>query len=148
MTKEEIKALVAAKIAGQGSAIDAASVLPDILNGILDAIPEVAPVPTPAETLDALTLVSSVRLPGYFSDKTKAETAELLGIAETELDKFVNGDYIRIAFMDFTLYVVGTLKDENDRQVYFGFYGTSAGNLGILATSDAGEHWSYELNAL
>ena len=40
MTKEEIKALVAAKIAGQGSAIDSASVLPTILNAIVDAIPE------------------------------------------------------------------------------------------------------------
>lgn len=38
MTKDEIKALVAAKIAGQGSAIDAASVLPAILNGIIDSI--------------------------------------------------------------------------------------------------------------
>lgn len=40
MTKDEIKALVAAKIAGQGSAIDAASVLPTILDAIVDAIPE------------------------------------------------------------------------------------------------------------
>ena len=40
MSKEEIKALVAAKIAGQGSAIDAASVLPMILDAIVDAIPE------------------------------------------------------------------------------------------------------------
>lgn len=38
MTKEEVKALIKAKIEGQGSAIDAASVLPAILNGILDLI--------------------------------------------------------------------------------------------------------------
>lgn len=45
MTKDEIKALVAAKIAGQGSAIDAASVLPTILDAIVDAIPEEKPIP-------------------------------------------------------------------------------------------------------
>lgn len=36
MTKEEIKALIDAKIAGQGSAVDTGSALPAILNGILE----------------------------------------------------------------------------------------------------------------
>ena len=36
MTKEEIKALVASKIEGQGTNLDAASVLPTILNWIID----------------------------------------------------------------------------------------------------------------
>lgn len=36
MTPEEIKALIKAKIEGQGTAIDAASVLPSILNEIID----------------------------------------------------------------------------------------------------------------
>lgn len=36
MTKEEIKALIDAKIAGQGSAVDVGSALPAILNGILE----------------------------------------------------------------------------------------------------------------
>ena len=39
MTKEEIKALVAAKIAGQGSAVDAGGALAPILNAIVDIIP-------------------------------------------------------------------------------------------------------------
>ena len=43
MTKDEIKALVAAKIAGQGSAIDAASVLPTILDGIVDTMQDITP---------------------------------------------------------------------------------------------------------
>lgn len=51
MSKEEIKALVAAKIAGQGSAIDAASVLPTILNAIVDVIPELAPIAAAVEGL-------------------------------------------------------------------------------------------------
>lgn len=37
MNKEQIKDLIASKIAGQGSAVDAGSALPDILNGIVDA---------------------------------------------------------------------------------------------------------------
>lgn len=36
MTKEEIKAIIKAKIEGQGTAIDAGSVMPIILNGIID----------------------------------------------------------------------------------------------------------------
>lgn len=36
MTKEEIKVLIDTKIAGQGSAVDAGSALPAILNGILE----------------------------------------------------------------------------------------------------------------
>lgn len=51
MTTEEIKQLIAEKIAGQGSAVDAASILPTVLNGILAAIPELAPI---AEAVDGL----------------------------------------------------------------------------------------------
>lgn len=40
MTKQEIKDLVALKIAGQGSAVDAGSALPQILDAIVDAIGE------------------------------------------------------------------------------------------------------------
>lgn len=40
MTKEEIKALVAGKIAGQGTMVDAGGALPTILNEIIDLIPE------------------------------------------------------------------------------------------------------------
>lgn len=38
MTKEQIIALIDAKIAGQGTAVDASSTLPSILKGILDLI--------------------------------------------------------------------------------------------------------------
>ncbi len=38
MTKEEIKAIIAQKIEGQGTNLDAASVLPTILNWIIDNI--------------------------------------------------------------------------------------------------------------
>lgn len=40
MTKQQIKDLVTAKIAGQGTNVDAGGGLPIILNEIIDAIPE------------------------------------------------------------------------------------------------------------
>lgn len=43
MTKEEIAAMIAAKIEGQGTNVDAGSALPAILNGILELIPD-API--------------------------------------------------------------------------------------------------------
>lgn len=40
MTKQQIKDLVSAKIAGQGTMVDAGGGLPTILNEIIDALPE------------------------------------------------------------------------------------------------------------
>lgn len=40
MNKEEIKSLISAKIAGQGNQVDAGGALDEILNAIVDAIPE------------------------------------------------------------------------------------------------------------
>lgn len=40
MTKQEIKDLVAAKIAGQGTQVDLGGVLPTVLSEIIDMIPE------------------------------------------------------------------------------------------------------------
>lgn len=40
MTKEEIKDLISAKIAGQGNQVDSGGALDAILNAIVDAIPE------------------------------------------------------------------------------------------------------------
>lgn len=40
MSKEEIKALIAAKIAGQGTQVDLGGALPSILDAIVDALPE------------------------------------------------------------------------------------------------------------
>ena len=55
MTKEEIKALVAQKIAGQGMMVDAGGGLPTILDAIIDLIPEVpAPYVLPIASADTL----------------------------------------------------------------------------------------------
>ena len=137
MTKEEIKALVAAKIAGQGSAIDAASVLPTILDAIVDAIPEVTPAPTPAEMLDALTLKSSLDLPVWGgSDMTKAEASELMGISEDDLDNLFSGAFLRIMFEDkFT-----TICYCDNYRVVFGFFSNNVAELGILDYNGISEY--------
>jgi hypothetical protein len=40
MTKDEIKALIAAKIDGQGNQVDIGGALAQVLNAIIDLIPE------------------------------------------------------------------------------------------------------------
>lgn len=40
MTKQEIKDLVAAKIAGQGTQVDLGGALPEIINAIVDSMPD------------------------------------------------------------------------------------------------------------
>lgn len=40
MTKDQIKALISAKIAGQGNQVDSGGALDEILNAIVDSIPE------------------------------------------------------------------------------------------------------------
>lgn len=52
MTKEELIALVDAKITGQGSAVDAGGALPEILKGLIELIPEGGSIPVAsADTL-------------------------------------------------------------------------------------------------
>lgn len=144
MTKDEIKALVAAKIAGQGSAIDAASVLPTILDAIVDAIPEVTPAPTPAEMLDALTLNSSVDfVTGEVENKSGAEMASALGFQSvTDLYNLFAAKYIRIAFADRIATVVMT----SESSVVFGVYNDMMGYLGDLRfEGDVYNYTGYEV---
>lgn len=107
MTKEEIKALVAAKIAGQGSAIDAASVLPDILNGIIDIIPE-------RRRIDQI----YINLRQSFEKKTAAEAAEIFGITNEEFEGLTTGRYSSALVKGIAKsYLVTVEGDGND--VYF-----------------------------
>lgn len=145
MTKDEIKQLIAEKIAGQGSAIDAASVLPAILNGIIDAIPEITPAPTPAEMLDALTLKSSMGGVIGFFNKTPSEAAFEMGITEAEFAKFIKGDFLRIEFTDSILIVNGVFTPTAEEiTIVFGYYNSLAGREGILTSIDGGAHWGIE----
>lgn len=145
MSKEEIKALVAAKIAGQGSAIDAASVLPTILDAIVDAIPEVTPAPTPAEMLDALTLKSTSSVPNDFFNKTSTEAATLLGITEQQLTDLVAGKYLRVHFIaedDKSAKTLLVNIDAGGKNIYLGFYSPNASYFACITTGDG--HWGYE----
>lgn len=145
MTKEEIKALVAAKIAGQGSAIDSASVLPTILDAIVDAIPEVTPAPTPAEMLDALTLKSTSSVPNGFFNKTSTEAATLLGITEQQLTDLAAGKYLRVQFIAEDEVSAKTLLvniDGSGANIYLGYYSPNAAYLASITTSDG--LWGYE----
>lgn len=74
MTKEEIKSLVAAKIAGQGTNVDAASVLPSIIEGILDLIPE-APVQADLTVTDP-TNSAYVKMPEVTNSSEQVEISD------------------------------------------------------------------------
>ena len=92
MEKSELQALIAAKIEGQGTNVDAGSVLPQILNGIIEL------VKTPYEILQELTCVSSA---GGFTSATgltKAQAATALGVSESDLDKLFGGSFVRMAY--------------------------------------------------
>lgn len=109
MTKEEIKALVAAKIAGQGSAIDAASVLPTILDAIIDIIP------SGGNSTQIEMIIGSGSL---FENKTAAEAAEILGITNAEFERLIRGRYSSALVKGAAISYLVTVKgDGND--VYF-----------------------------
>ncbi len=142
MTKDEIKAIVAEKIAGQGSAIDAASVLPAILEGIIDLIPA---EPTPEEILDALTLKSTSSVPDDFVDKTSMEAATLLGITQQQLTDLMAGKYLRVHFIAEDEKTAKTLlvnTDDNGKTIILGYYSTIYAYLACITNSDG--DWAYE----
>lgn len=115
MTKAEIKAIIASKIEGLGSAIDSASVLPTILNGIIDLFTQAdwneedteslgfilnkPSIPTAADMLAALTLTGDTDSITSASDLTAAECATALGLASAdELEALMAGQYLRYAY--------------------------------------------------
>ena len=86
MTKEEIKALIAEKIAGQGNQVDSGGALADILNGIIDSIPQVLPPTTLDFTLPESTL----------GNVSAEEMAQGLGITVGELKGLMLGQYVAV----------------------------------------------------
>lgn len=89
MTKQEIKDLVAAKIAGQGNQIDAGSTLPAILDGIIDLIPT---IPEPVAALmvqsDNDTTVGGYQVPALTAEQvTQAYNAVATGRGCIIVDK-------------------------------------------------------------
>lgn len=99
MTKEQILAEIAAKIDGQGSAIDAGSALPGILRGILDIIPaeqvnsDWNATEGPAEILNKPSGIEYMEIEWNRETITRVskETfSGLLGIDEAGVDKIFN----------------------------------------------------------
>lgn len=85
MNANEIKELVAAKIAGQGNQVDIGGALSEVLNAIIDAIENI-PTPTPPQPI-AIDILDST-----FSGLTKEEAARSLGISTARLDSLMDGN--------------------------------------------------------
>lgn len=68
MTKEQLKDLIAATIAGQGNQIDAGSKLPVILNGIIDMIPAVVDNLESDSSTDALSAKQGKAIAGMIPE--------------------------------------------------------------------------------
>lgn len=124
MTKEEIKAIIAQKIEGQGTNVDAASVLPTILNWLVDHASEGIPVAT-EETVGGVKVGSiqgednglanfstgiiesgdeqariGLRTLSFDGetrrDLTKEQFAEVLGITVDEVDLVFQGAFVGV----------------------------------------------------
>lgn len=164
MTKQQILAEIAAKIDGQGSAIDAGSALPGILRGILDLIPaeqvnsDWNATEGPAEILNKPTIpagIKDINLASWNLQKislvSKSEFATALGCSEAEVDKLFadNVGQLKISIgtesRDALLKVVG---DYNGNSAVFGI---SLGNViaeGAYFSRDNDDNYSaiwYEL---
>lgn len=110
MTKQQIIAEIAAKIDGQGSAIDAGSALPGILRGILDLIPaeqvnsDWNATEGPAEILNKPTIsgeieyIESIWNEQSIINVTKATLASALHITESDVDKIFDAPVGTLVF--------------------------------------------------
>lgn len=85
MTTQEIKDLIASKIAGQGSAVDAGSALPEILGGVADLLKN-------QQDITALTENLVVELP---DDLSQASQDLLLRAAKATAVVYENDQYAR-----------------------------------------------------
>lgn len=96
MTKDEIKALIDKKIKGQGTNIDGASVLPTILDAIIDLIP------SQTDILEALfvntNLTAEELVANADTGLSKEATCEALGISNDDLDSLLTGGIVRFIY--------------------------------------------------
>ena len=132
MTAQEIKDLIASKIAGQGSAVDAGSALPEILNGIVDAIAAIPePVSVPNSPLNLSQLGEST-LGEYASAE---ELADALQISEKDLTDLFEGRIPFVILHSGGFYNVSVRKNvagmdvDEYTNVYFWYIDTGAGNI-------------------
>lgn len=131
MEIQEMRDLIAKKIAGQGTMVDVGGSLPAILNGILDKI---AAIPAPKIIVSGKSWDEV--LPGSFT--TKASFASALGILESDVDDLLSCDDVR--FTDASMRRTSTIRtDEEDISIFGGSDGT--GDYGfamVLKIRDSG----------
>lgn len=89
MTKEQIQALIDAKIAGQGSAVDVGGALPAILSEILNLATAQPPAPTDMAKVLVIPNYSGIDI----EEESKAEFCEAAGITEEQFDSLLSGEY-------------------------------------------------------
>ena len=120
MTIQEIRDLVAKKISGQGTQVDVGGGLATILNAICDAL---ATIPDAPVTLEIASTAIS------FSNKTKAEAIECLGITGEELDALFAGKVDILKRGGFKYRLSWNNYESNLKQVFYG-----AGDVDALET--------------
>lgn len=142
MTKQQILAEIAAKIDGQGSAIDAGSALPGILRGILDLIPaeqvnsdwdategvaEILNKPTIPEGVKNINLTTWRY--GEISGVSKSEFALALGCSEADVDE-IFADNVGQLTLSIGAKGIGykVLKVGSDLENHTAFFGSNPGN--------------------
>ena len=133
MTTDEIRALIAKKISGQGSAIDVGNGLEPILNALCDAL-DAAQAAAP-KVLNCGVAFSS-GLSG--EDLTLTEVAELLNISEQEATQLVNGYYDKLGFSGGIFFLNNSITSKDGVELFGGR--DPGGNIGsTLLISRAGE---------
>lgn len=142
MNKQEILALIDAKIKGQGTAVDAGSVLPDILNGIIDLIPTVQPL-TRKEVFDLVSVktnkTDSEIVAAAGVGLSKGAACQALGISTSDLDAIMAGEIVRFVYGDGSIAVytqtatIVWMGDLANFQIVIE-YDVDAGTYDIIAT--------------
>lgn len=113
LTKEQIVALINAKIAGQGSAVDVGGALPAILKGIIDVIPEGGGGSGSLEFVDVVAKPES-----YVS----FELFVGFGFTEDVYSKLCSGEYAGFVTNDGSRYlIVATYPENVDAETPAGF---------------------------
>jgi len=145
MTTDEIKALVAKKLAGQGTNVDAASVLPTIINALCDAVDAAEAAAAAAAALAPKVIYSEAswdEIPSAENYDTKASLALALGILEeSEVDDLPSCDELK--FTDASVKRTSTIRigDWEYIIIFGGSDGT--GDFGfaiVLERRDSGYH--------
>ena len=93
MTKDQIKSLISAKIAGQGNQVDSGGALDEILNAIVDAIPEgggVIPITLDYDPRHGIRLTDQSAIEANFRDNG----CNIVLIPDGTITLFEASDYI------------------------------------------------------